>query len=204
MKYITLMRLFNDTNTWTKLRMVSEMARLFDPLGLIGPVVVQAKILVVELWCEKIGWDTKLPDIHHKKWEGYYNHLIYVKEIRINRRVLQVSEPTDLQLHIFCDASEAAYGACVYIKSKGRDNVISCELLCSRSRVALLKVTAIPRLELCAALLALRLSNKITAAVPLTFSKRVIWSDSTIALAWIKNHQGINDNPADHANRGLN
>ncbi|CAI6376545.1 unnamed protein product [Macrosiphum euphorbiae] len=105
------MRLFNDTNTWTKHRMVSEMARLFDPLGLIGPVVVQAKIL----------------------------------EIRIPRRIIQVSEPTDLQLHIFCDASEAAYGACVYIRSKGRDNVISCELLCSRSRVAPLKVTTIPR-----------------------------------------------------------
>jgi len=44
------MRLFNDTNTWTKRSMVSEMARLFDPLGLIGPVVVQAKILVRELW----------------------------------------------------------------------------------------------------------------------------------------------------------
>jgi len=65
------MRLFNDTNTWAKRSMVSEMARLFDTLGLIGPVVVQAKILVRELWREKIDWDTKLQDDHHKKWVNY-------------------------------------------------------------------------------------------------------------------------------------
>jgi len=225
------MRSFSSTNAWTKRNMVSEMARLFDPLGLIGPVVVRAKILVRELWREKLNWDTQLPDSHQRNWASYYNQLADVNKIRIPRRVIQVTEPIDLQLHIFCDASEAAYGACAYIRSRNRYDVTSCELLCSRSRVAPLKGTTIPRLELCAALLASRLATKITTALPLKFSKHVIWSDSTIALAWIKNHQGsnqwkqfvanrvaeiqertigyywyhvgTNDNPADHISRGL-
>lgn len=107
--HYTMRPLLSNTNNWTKRSMVSEMARLFDPLGLIGPVVVQAKILVRELWREKLDWDAQLPDNYHLKWVSYYNHLADVNNIRIPRRVIQVTERTDLQLHIFCDASEAAY-----------------------------------------------------------------------------------------------
>lgn len=88
------------------------------------------------------------------------------------------------ELHGFADASERAYGACIYIRTLLQDNTWFVRLLCC---VALLKTISLPCLELCAALLLSRLADKIKRALKLDFSCERYWSDSTITLAWIQN-----------------
>lgn len=41
--------------------MLSETAKVFDPLGLISPVIVRAKILLQSLWLHQLSWDQEVP-----------------------------------------------------------------------------------------------------------------------------------------------
>ncbi|GBM35029.1 hypothetical protein AVEN_195020-1, partial [Araneus ventricosus] len=48
--------------TYTKRGVRSQMARVFDPLGLLSPCVIFMKILLQQLRQEKFSWDQPLPD----------------------------------------------------------------------------------------------------------------------------------------------
>ncbi|XP_049878088.1 uncharacterized protein LOC126375230 isoform X6 [Pectinophora gossypiella] len=97
------------------------------------------------------------------------------------------ASPVKTELHCFVDASQDAYAACIYLRSLDEHNSVTTKLLCSKTRVAPLKPVTIPRLELCAALLGARLSYKVSNALRCEIGDKYFWSDSTIALGWIKN-----------------
>jgi hypothetical protein len=103
--------------------------------------------------------------------------------MKINRKVIW-SNATNLQLHGFCNSSERAYGACLYIRST--DNKTSCEFPCSTSNVAPLKQIPIPRLELCVATLLTKLYKKATCALNMKIDKSYLWTDPSIILTWIQ------------------
>jgi hypothetical protein len=105
-------------NTPISKRVVSSLiAALFDPLGLISPGIVVQKIFLQQLWIHKLDWDEQLPSALLKQWMDIYEPLSQVNEITINRLVLTRGQPTEIQLHGFCDSSERAYGACLYLRS---------------------------------------------------------------------------------------
>ncbi|GFY33501.1 integrase catalytic domain-containing protein [Trichonephila clavipes] len=90
-------------------------------------------------------------------------------------------------LQRFADASEAAYGAVVYLQCFLYNGAAKVSILASKSRVAPIRVISIPRLELCAsALLLAQLVKKIRSTLKLNVSDIVLHTDSTIALAWLK------------------
>jgi len=91
-----------------------------------------------------------------------------------------------MEIHGFCDASEIAYGCCIYIKTVNNRGDAIVNLLCAKSKVAPLKNVSLPRLELCAALLLAELYQQVIQALTVTPDSTYLWSDSTIALAWIK------------------
>jgi hypothetical protein len=93
---------------------------------------------------------------------------------------------TDIQLHGFCDSSEKAYGACWYLRSIDTDGKVTCELLCAASKVAPIQRVTLPRLELCGALLLSKLYKKARAALEVPINKTILWTDSSIVLAWIQ------------------
>jgi hypothetical protein len=93
---------------------------------------------------------------------------------------------TKLDLHGFADASEAAYGACLYIRSVDVLGNITSKLLCSKSRVAPLKRLSLPRLELCAAMLLADMYQASLKALKLSFNKTKFWTDSMVVLAWLR------------------
>lgn len=90
------------------------------------------------------------------------------------------------QLHGFCDASHAAYGACLYARVLSSDGSASSKLLISKTGVAPLKSLTIPRSELCAAVLLANLLHKVNTAMDMNFIDTFLWSDPTVALAWLK------------------
>jgi len=91
-----------------------------------------------------------------------------------------------MEIHGFCDASEIAYGYCVYIKTVKNCGDVTVNLLCAKSKIAPLKNVSLPKPELCAALLLAELYRQIIQALTVTLDSTYLWSDSTIALAWIK------------------
>lgn len=137
----------------TKRSVISAIAKIFDPTGLVGPVVVMGKILQQEIWKSGISWDERLPHDLVNGWLEYRQNIMSLDEIRIPRWI-GISPGYQLQLHIYCDASEKAAGAAGYIRvSTGTERSSVC-LVTSKSKVAPTKRTTIPRLELSAALLA--------------------------------------------------
>ena len=133
-----------DSTASTKRKVLATTASIFDPLGLLSPAVIAYKIFLQKLWQDKLQWNELLPVHLQQELNHLQQTILKLSHIKINGKVICASA-TNIQLHGFCDTSERAYGACLYICST--DNNRSCELLCSTSKVAPLKQLTIPRLN---------------------------------------------------------
>lgn len=139
-----------SVNKITKRMILSVIAKLFDPLGLEGPVLINAKIILQILWSLKVDWDKKLPTELQSKRINFVQNLSKLNVLKILRRVISIENPTSFEIHGFSDASESAYGACVYLRAINvQSNNTSTHLMCAKSRVAPLKALSLSRLELC-------------------------------------------------------
>lgn len=172
-------------STITKRSVLSEIARIYDPLGLLGPVITKAKIFLQRLWLMKIDWQEPLPQHISQEWLEFVSSFPLIEELRIPRCV-SVKDSAKVVLHGFADASEFAYGAVLFLQNVSKDGSVVNHLLCSKSRVAPIKTLTIPRLELSACVLLYKLVQKTINALKLNLDKVLLWSDSTIALAWIR------------------
>ncbi|XP_029157317.1 uncharacterized protein LOC114929804 [Nylanderia fulva] len=168
----------------TKRTILSEIASLFDPLGLLGPLTVVAKMIMQDTWQARVGGDKSLPQDLHQRWLNVKQQLTRLRELRVPRFVGFRADAHRSQVHGFCDASERAYGACVYIRTRDSDGY-RVELLISKSRITPIRAVSLPRLELNAALLLSHLIEKIRASVDLSKSEIILWTDSTITIQWI-------------------
>lgn len=169
----------------TKRIILSVISRIYDPLGLIGPIIIQSKLLLQDLWRLKIGWDDTVPTELQSKWSYFRDQLQCISKISAPRHALS-KKYKKIEMHGFCDASELAYGACIYIKTINEFEHATINLLCAKSKVAPLKNISLPRLELCAALLLAQLYQQVIQALTISPMSTYFWSDSTIALAWIR------------------
>lgn len=170
----------------TKRTILSKIAQLFDPLGLLGPIIVQAKIIMQNLWKCQVGWDESIPLDIHTAWTTFESQLQMLRNLKIPRHVMPDTPPRQIQVHGFCDASEQAYGACIYIRCIDLAENTTVRLLCSKSRVAPLKTQSLPRLELCAAILLMKLYTNVRKSLNITINESTFWSDSMITLHWIR------------------
>lgn len=219
-----------DANTIiTKRLILSVVSQIYDPLGLVSPIIMMGKVLLQKLWLCKIGWDDPVPKDIIIVWNKFVKSLSYLNTIRVPRYAMGNNNYSKLELHIFVDSSQAVYGASAYIRTcDSRDDVIAVRLLCSKTRVAPIKPVTIPRLELCGALLGARLLEKILKSLRLQFDNIIFWTDSTIVLGWLRTpphllksfvqnrvveiseltsnalwlHVNTKENPADIATRG--
>ncbi|XP_070075733.1 uncharacterized protein [Drosophila takahashii] len=213
--------------TYTKREVLSQIAKLFDPAGWLSPVIVRAKIFMQEIWLRELSWDQPLPVDLVTKWRDFLKGYPTLKEVRIPRWV-KFHPDAKLQYHGFCDASQSAYGAAIFVRVETSDGCFT-QLLVSKTRVAPVKSLSIPRLELCGAVLLSELAAAVLSEMPPTQYETYYWTDSTIVLAWLskpactwttfvanrvaKVHQLTNreqwfhviseDNPADLASRGV-
>lgn len=212
----------------TKRVVLSEVAQLFDPLGLLAPLIVAAKIFLQALWAEGLAWDQPLPQCMADRWLEYRMSLPDIHAINVPRWLRQHSTHTH-QIHGFCDASEAAYAAVVYLRAADPDGNITTRIITARTKVAPVKKISVPRLELCGAVLLARLIDHVKLALKLPDVETHAWCDSTVTVAWIRkpshtwqtfvanrvsiiqsltspeiwHHVPGCDNPADAASRGL-
>lgn len=169
----------------SKRTILSDIARIFDPLGLLGPIITTAKVIMQQLWELKIGWDETIPVSSYTQWMQYREQLQHLNNVKIKRWILPLKYQR-IELHCFADASELAFGASIYVRIIDEIGEISNALVCSKSRVAPTRKISIPRLELCAAVLAAKLFEKVHATLQIKFDQCYFWTDSTITLAWIK------------------
>lgn len=172
----------------TKRITVSLLAKIFDPLGWVSPVIVVGKMFIQRLWRENHPWDDPLPQSLASSICAFFSSLTELSQLSIPRWTNFSPEIVDAQLHGFADASEKAYGAVVYLRVKLPSGHINISLMSSKTRVAPIKFESIPRLELLAAVVLARLIKSILEARTLSALRYQCWSDSSLVLTWVKGH----------------
>ncbi|XP_028399260.1 uncharacterized protein LOC114522717 [Dendronephthya gigantea] len=177
---------------YTKRVILSNISRLFDPLGLASVVTIKARIGLQEIWkMKKFDWDDPLPKEMQLTWRKLFAEIEELKTIQFPRCLQPPSPIGSPELHVFADASVLAYGAAAYLvwsSSSGRTEV---RLISAKARVAPLRQTTIPRLELMAALLATRLAKTIYDEFKIKPIRVTLWSDSMIVLAWLRSESTL-------------
>lgn len=213
----------------SKRQVLSDVAKLYDPLGWIAPVVVNAKIFIQTLWKSGLGWDDWLPADLLNQWLKYRQELRELSLLKVPRW-LNTTKVCKRELHVFSDSSKSAYAAAVYMRVMDESNEVNVHLITAKTKVAPIeKEISIPRLELCGAALAAKLISEVSQVMQVTKENMYGWTDSTIVLVWLKggsskwstfvsnrvsailsimefeswSHVPTDENPADCASRGL-
>ncbi|XP_062705505.1 uncharacterized protein LOC115255509 [Aedes albopictus] len=172
----------------TKREILRTLMTIYDPLGLIDHFLVLLKILLQEVWRASVDWDERIPDNLFEKWRDWLQLLPEVEKLRIPRCYRQVVSSLDaafIEVHVFVDASESAMAAAVFLRLV-EGNQVECSLIAAKTRVAPLKYTSIPRLELQAAVYGCRLAKNVIGNLTVNISKCTYWTDSRNVLCWLK------------------
>ncbi|UYV73534.1 hypothetical protein LAZ67_10004015 [Cordylochernes scorpioides] len=174
-------------NSLSKRDLLSHTQQILDPIGFLAPVLLPAKLLIQQAWAVKTDWDEPLPSTIQVNFMKWYSELDTLADIKIPRRVGHGIR-AHWSIHIFCDASQSAYAAAAFLRCPENKGV-SVQLLMAKSRLGPLKKTTIPRMELLACMLGVRLSRYITESLNLAAEPVYYWTDSTTALSWIKTNR---------------
>lgn len=171
----------------TKRQVLRIMMSVFDPLGLIAHFLMYVRIIFQDVWRSGIDWDELIQDREYEKWLTWLQLIKIVKTIEIPRCYIPNSlRPTEsIQLHIFTDASENGYAAVAFFRVYNGKQV-HCTIIGAKSKVAPLHATSIPRLELMAAVLGVRLKAAILRAHRYEINRIMFWTDSTTVIQWIR------------------
>ena len=214
----------------TKRGLLATTASLYDPLGLVAPVLLVPKLMQQQLCRQELDWDDVIPEEISEQFCKWREETTALAGLQIKRCFQDGSSAeSDRELHVFTDASECAYGAAAYLKVTTGSSV-HVSLVMGKSRVAPLKSISIPRLELTAATVGAKLSKFILDELDVDDITVHFWTDSMTVLRYLRNvstrfkifvaHrvQQIQDisevnswnyvptekNPADLASRGVN
>jgi len=164
----------------TKRELASFVCSVWDPFGLLSPVLLNFKLYLQQIWRLKLDWDEKLPD---KLINLINQHTSNNPDsIFLNRCIISCYP---VELHCYVDASSVAYGACLYVKQFNKiGKRLSSNLLIAKSRLAPINGSTIPRLELQAALIGAKLVALAQTELGKNFPVK-IFSDSQVVLHWI-------------------
>ncbi|XP_036346881.1 uncharacterized protein LOC118756189 [Rhagoletis pomonella] len=181
----------------TKRIILSNIARLFDPLGLIAPIIISAKIILKQVTMAKhlnengslapLDWDDPVPESTAQRWQEFCNTMFDIDDIVIPRWLRFNPRTNSVQLHAFCDGSSEAYAVAVYIRVEQPDGMSHTALITAKSKISPTKPLTIPRTELCGAVLAIKLMKWVVANQRWTAEtiSSFYWTDATIVLHWI-------------------
>jgi hypothetical protein len=175
-----------EVESYTKRQVLSVIGKFFDPLGLAGPIVVAAKLIMQRTWQLNIAWDSHIPQDLANEFKSFLHSLNMMQSIPVNRNINTQNLKT-AELVGYADASAKAFGCCIYFRTINEDGQVAISLLCSKSRVNPITPLTMPRLELNATLLLATLTRKVRDQITkLGIEIKVhLHSDSQVVLAWL-------------------
>ena len=165
----------------TKRNLLSLVSTVFDPLGLLCPVVIRGKILIQAAWRTNVSWNDPLGEEFLSSWAELCREFKALSQISVPRKV--ATQGVCYVMHIFCDSSTKAYGCAAYLVGNTESNLVM-----AKAKVAPLKTKTLPQLELTSIWLGTKLASYIHKVLrDIDISRTVIWSDNEAAIQWVRN-----------------
>ena len=221
----------DESNKVRQRLVLSLVAKVFDPIGLVAPFMVTARPLLKDIWrLSGQNWDNTLPFEMMNRFKVWSSDLPNLCNLTILRSFF--SRAFDhLELHVFGDGSQDVFSSVAFLRAKvksGSSEQTEIAFVLGKAKVAPMKCLTVPKLELHAALLATRLKVGITKALTIPLSRVFMWTNSTTVLQWLGSldmqpifvanrvseilesttvdqwfHLPTSDNPADAGTRGM-
>ncbi|XP_046351945.2 uncharacterized protein LOC124132206 [Haliotis rufescens] len=173
----------------TRRNILSVVSSVYDPLGLVSPFILKAMILLQDICRERLDWDDEVCGENLKTWKQWIADLPQLEQLKIPRcyRPIDFGTTTACQLHVFRDASNKGYGVAMYLRFFDVKEEFHCSLIFSKARVTPLKKITIPRLELTAACVEVRLSRVIMKEIQHKVDYILYWTDSMAVIRYVRN-----------------
>lgn len=221
-----------DEQPCTKRGVLATIFSVYDPLFITCPMIIGGKRVFQEACELKLLWDDPLPDHLASRWKRWISQLRFLKNYEIPRCYIgDGAVGKSVQLHVFCDGSEIAYGSVAYVRHESTPSQVNATIIMAKARLTPLNrssLKTIPRIELNSAKLAVSLYLKLMKELEIKFHDVCFWTDSTTVLnyinsesarfhrfvanrvAFIRNHTNVSQwrhvpgkfNPADVLSRG--
>ncbi|XP_038055961.1 uncharacterized protein LOC119727951 [Patiria miniata] len=215
----------------TRRGILSTISSVYDPLGFVSPVLLVGKQILQELCRNQAEWDDPLPESLRPTWERWRSDLALLENFKMRRCFLpeNFGRVESVEIHHFSDASTTGYAQCSYLRLTDDQRRVHCSLIMGKCRVCPLKPVSVPRLELTAAVVSVRVSALLQKELEYENVYEVFWTDSRVVLGYIANdarrfhvfvanrvqrirdhtkpsqwrHVATDVNPADDGSRGL-
>ncbi|XP_067282638.1 uncharacterized protein [Pseudorasbora parva] len=174
---------------YTRRGVLSTVNSLFDPLGFLAPITIQGRLLLRELSSQTHEWDTPLPESRHEEWTRWCRSLQDLRSLNIPRTYVSIplSEAENTEICVFSDASMKAISAVAYLRVSRQNGNTEVGFILGKARLAPKPDLSVPRLELCAAVLAVELAELITEEIHLKPDRIGFYTDSRVVLGYIYN-----------------
>lgn len=179
----------NSSSKPTKRILLSEISKIFDPLGWLAPVVTNLKLLFQDVWKANLQWDDPIPDKIFDEWTKLRSDIDNIEHCKVPRWIGSC-EGDFIQLHGFCDASLRAYACSVYARIQKQSKTTITLVAAKTKLVPNTKEITLPRLELSGAQLLAKLMAKILQALPNYNIEVFGWCDSKVVLGWLQGEPG--------------
>ena len=165
----------------TKRAVLSLVASVYDPLGLLIPFTLRGKLLIQKIWTENLSWDEPVSVEVRGEVSQWSNELKDLEGFCVRRQYSSTDEqPTAFHLHVFGDASPVAYACAAFVEYQFGSGKSEVSLVMCKSRIAPRDALTLPRLELLAALIATRLKDFICERLDVKFDSVSLYTDSMI------------------------
>ena len=148
------------------------------------------KKILQELYKSNFSWDDADSDDYIVEWEKWKKELQLLENLKMERcfKPSKFGKVIDCSLHHFSDASQDGYGQMTYLRIVDEKGYVNCSLVMTKSRVPLTKFVSIPRLELTATALSIKVSTMLRRELTIHPTiKEYFWTDSEVVLGYVNN-----------------
>jgi len=176
---------------WTKRLILRLSATVYDPLGLIAPYTIRSRIIMQNLWVQKLDWDDTIAQVSQNQWNEWLEDLFILANVVRIPRCLGFKSGLEVQLHVFADASTSAFATCCYTRvfepstASREEKVHQVSLVSAKARVAPTKTESVSRLELAGCVIGVRVGCQMADGFGIAHEKVYYWTDSKNCLYWI-------------------
>ena len=210
---------------------LSTISKFHDPLGIGAPFLLKGRKILQKTTASSISWDESVTGDAAKDWAEWRLDVTRLNDLKFPRcyKPRGFGRICSASLHCFADASFIGYGVAIYLRLVDDKGAVEVSLVTGKSRVSPLKPTTVPRLELVAAVLLVKMAALLVEELKIAGIEVFYWTDNKIVLGYIQNRRrryrvfvanrvrvieeytnGDNwgyvptkENPADYASRGI-